>query len=87
MLRENYNPNSEYHLPNPETGRLLHTAATRSARQPATVMLGHISSQRNKAKLALAEVKKTFVSENDEMDFRLLASPLYEPSEVVTIAD
>jgi phosphoribosyl 1,2-cyclic phosphodiesterase len=87
MLRENYNPNSEYHLPNPQTGNLLHTAAMRSAKQPATVMLGHISSQRNKAKLALAEVKKTFAAKNDKMDFRLLAAPLYETSEVVTIAD
>jgi hypothetical protein len=50
-------------------------------------MLGHISSERNQAALAIAEVKKTFAAKKDEMDFRLLASPLYEPSEVVTIAD
>jgi phosphoribosyl 1,2-cyclic phosphodiesterase len=86
MLRMHYNPNSEYHLPNPETGRLLHAARQRG-RRPRTVMLGHISSERNKASLALAEVRKTFAAKRDEIDFRLLASPLYEPSEVVTIAD
>jgi phosphoribosyl 1,2-cyclic phosphodiesterase len=87
MLRMNYNPNSEYHLPNPETGKLLHTAAMRSGKLPGTVMLGHISSERNEAKLALAEVKRTFAGKKEKLDFHLLAAPLYEASEVIKIAD
>jgi phosphoribosyl 1,2-cyclic phosphodiesterase len=86
MLRERYNPNSEYHLPNPETGKLLH-AATRHGRSPHTVMLGHLSEERNTARIAMAEVRDAFAREKEKMDFRLLAAPLHEPSEVVTISE
>jgi phosphoribosyl 1,2-cyclic phosphodiesterase len=86
MLREHYNPNSEYHLPNPETGKLL-CSARQQGRRPHAVMLGHLSAERNKAGLAMKEVKQTFVQAKEKMDFELSAAPLYEASGVVRIAE
>jgi len=87
MLRRHYNPNSEYHLPNPETGKLLHAAVQKSSQQPRVVMLGHISSERNDARLAKETVTKHFANKKTKMDFDLVTAPLYGPSEVVSIVD
>jgi len=85
MLREHFNPNSLYHMPNPQTGELLYAARQAGRRGPRTVMLGHLSHERNKAVLARAEVRRTFAAKGEELDFELMAAPLYEPSQVVEI--
>ena len=48
-------------------------------------MLGHLSDQRNKSSIALKEIVNKFKEYDVKMDFRLLAAPLYESSEVVEI--
>lgn len=86
LLRRYYNPNSRFHMPNPETGNLLLNVVSESKRAPATVMLGHISSQRNESDLALAETVNVFEEAGRQIDFELLAAPLREYSEVVEIS-
>ena len=52
----------------------------------STVMLGHISSQRNDCNLALGETVNVFEECGKKIEFELLAAPLKECSEVVEIA-
>jgi len=86
LLELYYNPNSRFHMPNPETGRLLVEARRRSRRPFGTVMLGHISPQRNDADLALDTTRAVFEADGVPLDFPLSAAPLREPSETVIIA-
>ena len=85
LLRRNYNPNSRFHMPNPDTASLLLEVAGESSKDPQTVMLGHISSQRNEPDLALAETVAVFAEAGKEIRFELLAAPLRECSEVVEV--
>ncbi|MBN1123539.1 MAG: MBL fold metallo-hydrolase [Sedimentisphaerales bacterium] len=87
LLEIYYNPNSRFHMPNPETARLLCEARRQSIRPFETVMLGHISSQRNRASIALEETRRAFAEMELDLDFPLLAAPLREPSETVIIAE
>lgn len=87
LLEMYYNPNSRFHMPNPETARLLCQARRQSVRPFETVMLGHISSQRNRASIALEETRRAFAEMELDLDFSLLAAPLREPSETVVIAE
>ncbi len=86
LLKKYYNPNSKFHMSNPETARLLCHVRAASGRGPRGVMLGHISPQRNNAALALAETKRAFDAAGLEMDFDLSAAPLCEASETIRIA-
>jgi hypothetical protein len=56
-----------------------------SKKAPQTVMLGHISFQRNDVKIALKETRSVFKKDNAELDFSLCAAPLYESSQVVKV--
>ena len=47
LLRLYYNPNSRFHMPNLKTGQMLCEIRSKSRKPPKTVMLGHLSSQRN----------------------------------------
>lgn len=85
LLELYFNPNSLFHMSNPETGRLLCSARKLSRRAPEAVMLGHISSQRNEAHLAIEELRNRFDKEGMKIDFELFVAPLYEESEVVEI--
>lgn len=85
LLEQFYNPNSRFHLPNPETGHLLLNSIGTSRKSPSTVMLGHISSQRNKRDLARAETAGTFEEAGKQINFELLTAPLRERSEVIEI--
>ena len=85
LLRQYFNPNSRFHMPNPDTAQLLINVRKESNKAPQMVMLGHLSSQRNDAKIALKEVKNTFRDAGVTMDFELKAAALREPSEVVQI--
>lgn len=85
LLRQYYNPNSRFHLPNPQTAELLVNVQRHSRRTIQTVVLGHISSQRNKPVLALDETKSAFERSGLKMSFDLQAAPLKEPGQPVCI--
>lgn len=85
LLERFYNPNSQFHMPNPETGSLLLNTVRESEKTPSTVMLGHISSQRNERELAFQETANAFEKAGMEIDFRLLTAPLRECSELIEI--
>lgn len=80
LLRQYFNPNSRFHMPNPRTAELLVHVQRHSRRAIQTVMLGHISSQRNTPEIALRETRETFLNAGLPMGFELLAAPLREPS-------
>ena len=85
LLQQYYNPNSRFHMPNPETGKLLCNTRMNSKKVPKTVMLGHLSLIRNEPGIALGEVVSRFINEGIELDFELLAAPGLIASEVVKI--
>jgi phosphoribosyl 1,2-cyclic phosphodiesterase len=85
LLEQYYNPNSRYHLPNPKTAELLVNVIREGRKVPRVIMLGHISSQRNKPKIAIRETVDVFKKAGIEMKFKLAAAPLRECCEVVEI--
>jgi phosphoribosyl 1,2-cyclic phosphodiesterase len=85
LLKQYYNPNSRYHLPNPQTSRLLAAAIAESKKPPQAVMLGHISSQRNTPRLAVRETTLAFERIGLPMNFDLSAAPLKDIGAVVRI--
>ena len=85
LLRQYYNPNTLYHMPNPDTASLLLEVVGKSHQYPQTVMLGHISSQRNEPVLAVAETVGLFAEAGKKVEFQLLAAPLRECSEVIEV--
>ena len=85
LLRLYYNPNSRFHLPNLKTGQMLCEIRSKSRKPPKTVMLGHLSSQRNEPHIALAETRKAFGEAGMILDFELSAAPRLEPSAEVKI--
>jgi ribonuclease BN (tRNA processing enzyme) len=86
LLSRYYNPNSEFHLPNPETGKLLCSVKKNSRRACGAVMLGHLSLIRNETDIALGEIRNSFQSSGVELNFGLWAAPRLEASEAVGIA-
>ena len=85
LLEQFYNPNSQFHMPNPETGNLLLNAVCQSRKAPSTIMLGHISSQRNERDLARSETINVFEKTGKQVEFELLTAPLRQCSDVVEI--
>lgn len=85
LLRLNYNPNSRFHMPNPETGKLLCHMRNNSRKPPQAVMLGHLSLIRNRPQIALKEIEHGFQDNDIKLDFDLLAAPGLTASEVVKI--
>ena len=86
LLRQYYNPNSRFHMPNPDTAELLVNIRKESRTAPSAVMLGHLSSQRNEPAIALAETRQAFASAGMELDFSLTAAPLRQVGRPVRIA-
>ena len=85
LLRRHYNPNSRYHMPNPDTAQLLVNARKTSRITPYTIMLGHLSSQRNTDAIALAETRQAFDTAGIKIDFDLHTAPLRQMSRPVRI--
>ncbi len=85
LMRQYYNHNSTYHLPNPETAGLLCAARQKSVTGPQAVMLGHISPQRNTKEIAIAEVRHAFTGNGIAMDFDLFAAPQRHASDTIEI--
>ncbi len=85
LLEQYYNPNSRYHLPNPQTAELLVNVLRQSKKPPRRIMLGHLSSQRNTPRLAIRETTAAFQNTGLEMPFELSAAPLREAGQAVKI--
>jgi len=85
LLERHFNPNSQFHMPNPQTGDLLCVARECSRRPPQAVMLGHLSEIRNRPDIALREVESCFESNGAKLDFPLLVAPKSKCSEAVTV--
>jgi phosphoribosyl 1,2-cyclic phosphodiesterase len=85
LLDQYYNPNSRYHLPNPQTAQLLVNIITQGRKIPRVIMLGHLSSQRNKPRLAIKETTAAFKKAEVEIKFELIAAPLKECCPTVKI--
>ncbi len=86
LLRQNYNPNSRFHLPNPDAAELLVNVCKESRTAPEKVMLGHLSSQRNTPALALDQTRRAFETAGRPIDFELTAAPLRQIGQPVRIA-
>ncbi len=85
LLARYFNPNSQFHMPNPDTGDVLCTARKCSKRPPQAVMLGHLSEMRNRPDIALREVQSSFEYNGVELDLPLLVAPGLEASEAVRV--
>ncbi len=85
LLKRHFNPNSRFHMSNPKTAELMCTAYVQSTKKPHTVMLGHLSAQRNTEHVALEEMRGCFRVREVGVDFRLLAAPLREAGRIVEI--
>ena len=85
LLARHFNPNSRFHMPNPETGDLLCAARKCSKTPPQAVMLGHLSEMRNRPDIALKEIRSSFECKGVELDFPLLVAPGLGASEAVKV--
>lgn len=86
LLRRYFNPNSRYHLPNPQTAQLLLNVRRESRRAPQRVILGHLSNQRNRPDLALRETQTAFKKAAVPLDFDLSTAPLRTPGSAIRLA-
>ena len=85
LLARYSNPNSRFHMSNPKTAELLHTAYMQSRKKPKTVMLGHLSAQRNTERHALKEVQHIFHRNGTAMGFELCTAPLLDASRIIEV--
>jgi phosphoribosyl 1,2-cyclic phosphodiesterase len=85
LLREHPNPSSWFHLNNVKCASLLHQAVNWGTRPPGAVMLGHLSEERNRGRLAVGEVESTFRRHGTRMAFHLDTAPAFRPSEAVEV--
>ncbi len=87
LLRRHYNPASLFHLPNPAAGLLLEHALGQSRRPPATVVLGHLSEERNAPDIALSTVAQILNERYADTELNLLAAPRNAATEVIGLAE
>ncbi|OQA03261.1 MAG: putative metallo-hydrolase YycJ [Planctomycetes bacterium ADurb.Bin401] len=85
LLKQFPNPNSHYHLPNPRTASFLCDVIAKSKRNPAAVMLGHLSNERNTPQLAIREIKTAFKQNGIEDSLKVTAAPPYQSSEIIEL--
>ncbi len=85
LLREKPNPASHYHLNNLKMAKLLCDAVRQSRKTLTAVMLGHLSAERNRAHLAIREVKVQFESARLQVRFYLSTAPRDEASQIIRL--
>jgi phosphoribosyl 1,2-cyclic phosphodiesterase len=85
LLRRHPNPNSQYHLNNVKTGRLLRDAFGAGLPAPKLVVLGHLSERRNLERLAVEEVQRAFERQGLRVPFELDTAPRFEASRIIRI--
>ena len=86
LLRLHFNPNSRYHLPNAKTAGLLVEAVRSRRSAPRHVVLGHLSAERNRDHLAVAEVQAAFARRGMKLPFLLDTAPKHAPSAVIKLS-
>ena len=85
LLRQYYNPNSRFHLPNPDAAELLVNVCKEGKITPRQVVLGHLSDQRNEIDIPLKETSQAFFQAGASLDFELTVAPLRQPGEVICL--
>ncbi len=83
LLRLRYNPASTYHMSNEGAAELMDRALELYDRPPRTVVLGHLSTERNSPALALAAMKPVF--EQNGHAVQLIVAPRHTPSERILV--
>lgn len=86
LLRLHPNYASRWHLSNPKAASLLYHVTMKSRRPARTVMLGHLSKQRNTPSLAKKCITDVFAKENADIPFDLHTAPPHDPSVTVEIS-
>lgn len=84
LLRAKPNPNSAYHLGNDECARLLLRAFGMSSRPPRAVMLGHLSAERNRPKIARQTIR-SILREGGYGHVRVHIAPRFSASPAVRV--
>ncbi len=87
LLRLHFNPASLFHLPNHAAGLLLAHAFGESRRLPRTVVLGHLSEERNRPGIAQATVADLLRSSGALDAVTLMTAPRHAPSETVVVRE
>ena len=85
LLRRHFNPNSRYHLNNGQTASLLCDAARSRRFSPKSVVLGHLSAERNRDHLAVDAVYRTFAAQGLEVPCPIETAPRFGPSDVFRV--
>lgn len=85
LLAKFYNPGSEYHMRNEAAAELLCDLREASKFSPKAVMLGHLSKDRNRQRLAEKAVKDAFIKRKLRLDFELHVAPRDFASAVVQV--
>ncbi|MFA5141334.1 MAG: MBL fold metallo-hydrolase [Elusimicrobiota bacterium] len=85
LLAKYYNPGSEYHMRNEGAGELLCDLREASDFSPKAVMLGHLSKDRNRQRLAEKAVKDAFAKRKLKLDFELHVAPRDFASPTVSV--
>jgi phosphoribosyl 1,2-cyclic phosphodiesterase len=85
LLKQFPNYASHYHLSNKKAAKLLCDAVKNSRRPPKSVMLGHLSEQRNHDDLAWGTVENQFRAKGLDLDFDLRIAPRRSASAAVTL--
>jgi phosphoribosyl 1,2-cyclic phosphodiesterase len=80
LLRQNPNPSSAYHLPNGSCADLVATLVKKGT-GPRTIMLGHLSVERNRPELALMAMRSRLKGLVDAPS--VLVAPPFERSTIV----
>jgi phosphoribosyl 1,2-cyclic phosphodiesterase len=87
LLRLNFNPASLFHLPNHAAGLMLAHAFGESRRLPRTVVLGHLSEERNRPGIAQATVAELLRSSGAPGAVTLMTAPRHAPSETIVVRE
>ena len=85
LLKQYYNPNSLYHMPNPKTAAFLCDVIQNSEKNLASIMLGHLSNDRNTPQIAIKEIKTAFKKNGIDNNLRVTTAPPYQNSEVIAL--
>jgi phosphoribosyl 1,2-cyclic phosphodiesterase len=85
LLRRYPNPNSRYHMSNGQTASLLCDAVRARRFGPKAIVLGHLSTERNRDHLALGEVRRALSAQGLQAPCSIEAAPRFEPSDVYRI--
>lgn len=85
LLRRHFNPNSRYHMNNGQTASVLCDAVRSRRFGPTSIVLGHLSAERNRDHLALDEVDRVLAAQGLKAPCVIETAPRFEPSDVFRI--